>query len=469
MKTMNIRRIMRLLLVASSGTFGLLAGCSEDINNYEKQTAAEASNKVFFSEKYASLAFKAQRSMEGSVTNMDTLVAKLVVNCSAPAENDLKVKMNLDTLLVDVYNGKNETDYIQFNTACIKLNKKELTIKAGNTESTDTLTVSLVKSLDNFSSQRGYILPVRITSASGYDTQVDYSKRISYLTLDVVQENGVGFKEGQNVAMVEGSEDFAAGYDFPLIAYLPSDNDICIELETDNSLVDAFNNENGTGFKTISSSDLDLEGVTLPAGNTEVAARIAYKGDVASLAGSNYLIPVRVKSVSSEGEVKVLLTDVYYLVVNAVSGWTCIDGESQLGVRQEDRSAYKAISENNVFMTGTWESMFRGEQFVKQEPGDVTIDLGKEVRGITGIWIHAANQLMVPKRMDIFYASEKLYENQPLVSIGLGGMEFIRGNPELYVKFVEPIDARYISLNNMAPYANKSFYSFTQFYIYTQN
>lgn len=44
------RRIIRLLLVVALGVSGSLAGCSDDINNYEKELGSEASNKVFFSE-----------------------------------------------------------------------------------------------------------------------------------------------------------------------------------------------------------------------------------------------------------------------------------------------------------------------------------------------------------------------------------------------------------------------------------
>ena len=74
MKNMKLRKIICLLLVTCSSC-SFFAGCTDDINNYEKQTAAEASNKVFISDKYASLAFNAQRTVEGKVANMDTLVA----------------------------------------------------------------------------------------------------------------------------------------------------------------------------------------------------------------------------------------------------------------------------------------------------------------------------------------------------------------------------------------------------------
>ena len=56
MKNMKLRKIICLLLVTCSSC-SFFAGCTDDINNYEKQTAAEASNKVFISDKYASLTF----------------------------------------------------------------------------------------------------------------------------------------------------------------------------------------------------------------------------------------------------------------------------------------------------------------------------------------------------------------------------------------------------------------------------
>ena len=52
MKNMKLRKIICLLLVTCSSC-SFFAGCTDDINNYEKQTAAEASNKVFISDKYA--------------------------------------------------------------------------------------------------------------------------------------------------------------------------------------------------------------------------------------------------------------------------------------------------------------------------------------------------------------------------------------------------------------------------------
>ena len=312
------------------------------------------------------------------------------------------MKVTIDTLLVDVYNKKNETSYHRFASNWIRLNKSTLTIPEGSMESADTLTVALTRPLDGFTSMDGYIMPVRITSASGYDAQVDYSKRVSYLTLDVTQENGVGFEEGKNSVMVAGNESFT-GYDLPLMAYIASDNDINIGLEVDNSLVAAFNSKYGTAFKTLAVSDWELADVALPAGSTTATGHIAYKGETSQFAGDNYLVPIKIKSVTSPGAaepVKTMRTDVYYLVVNSVSGgYTLESDDTAFGVRQTERSGYKALSEEYKFTQGSWESMFEGGFWVLDVPASVTIDLGHEVRNITGIYLRANNSSMSPASM----------------------------------------------------------------------
>lgn len=469
MKKMKLRKIAALLAVVG-GSCSFLAGCTDEINNYEKETPAEATNKVFISEQYASLAFNAQRTVEGEVANMDTLVAKLVVNCTSPAGNELKVKVTIDTLLAEVYNKKNETSYRRFQSSWIRLSKSTLTIPEGSTESSDTLIVSLTRSLNLFTSLDGYIMPVRITSASGYDAQVDYSKRVSYLTLDVTQENGVGFEEGKNSLMVAGNSAFT-GCDLPMMAYIASANDINVALEVDNSLVAAFNSQYGTDFKTLPVGDWELSDVSLPAGTTSATGHITYKGDPSQFAGDNYLVPIKIKSVTSPGAtepVKTMRTDVYYLVVNsAADGYTLEEDDAAFsGAQESDRTAYKALSDEYKFTVGSWESMFEGNMWVLNVPASVTIDLGREVSNITGIYLRANNSTMSPASMDLSYAGEELYETTGL-SVNLGSVQLPSRCEHMYFKFAKPVTARYIGLNNMV--AKSSFYSCKDFYIYTQN
>ena len=63
-------------------------------------------------------------------------------------------------------------------------------------------------------------------------------------------------------------------------------------------------------------------------------------------------------------------------------------------VRQTERSGYKALSEEYKFTQGSWESMFEGGFWVLDVPASVTIDLGYEVRNITGIYLRANNSSM---------------------------------------------------------------------------
>lgn len=469
MKNINLNKFIGLLFIAS-GLCGFFAGCDDDINDNGKTTGAEASNKVYISEKYASLAFDVQRSTEGKVTNMDTLVTKLVVNCTSPAGNDLKVKVALDTLLVDVYNKKNGTSYHKIMSKWIKLDKSTLTIPEGATESSDTLTIALVRSLNSgdFNSTDGYIIPIQIVSASGYDTQVDYDKRISYLTLNVIQENGIGFEKGKNSVMVKGNADFT-GYDLPLMAYLPPADDVNVGLEIDNSLVASFNSKYGTDFKTFPANDLKVPGsITWPAGDVTYTETLSYTGDISSLTG-NYLVPVKIKSVTSAGTspIKALSTDIYYLAINCADGGLSLEADASFGVLQADRSAYKVISpEGTSFQAGNWEGLF-GTGFVTSDKRDVIIDLGREVRNITGISLQAYNASTTwLASFDISYAGEDLYTDLAIGS-SFGSIVVPGGTATGYIKFAKPVTARYIGFNHLVQ--NRfNMYGLKQFYIYTQ-
>lgn len=456
--------------------FGLVAGlgcvwtgCSEDINNYEKTTPAEATNKVFFNEKYAKVVYSAFRNTEGNVTNLDTLVAKLVVSCSEPAGSDLKIKVNVDTLLVSAYNKINETSYRQFTSSWIKVNRSSLTIPEGATES-DTLVVALAQPLNSkgLASTDGYIVPICLTSASGYDAQVDYSKRVSYVALDVTQENGVGFEESSNGKMLTLT-DSQAGCDLPLVSYVPSSKDIDIELEIDNGLVAEFNSTYGTDFKVAPEGAFSVSAVNLAAGTTASIGHVSFIGDASALDGENYLVPVKIKSVSEGGTaVKVLPTDTYYLVVNSANQYTLANA-TDLGTRQDERSGYLAISTipNSAFTQGNWSGMFKSTFWVlaKKYTADVTIDLGKEMANITGICYQANSTSMFPKEFEISYASEALYRNYPTVSCFVGKVTYVKGQAAtLYIKFDKPITARYIKINKLS--AQKSYYTCQNFYIF---
>lgn len=450
--------------------FGWLAcalpSCEEDINNYEKQTEAEASNKVFFNEKYATVEYNAYRTTEGKVTNLDTLVAKLVIGCSEPAGGDLTVKVNIDTLLVEVYNKAKGRNCRQFMSNWIKLNRSSFTIPQGATEASDTLVVSLTKPLDSesLSSTDGYVMPIRINSASGYDTQVDFNRRISYLVLDVTQENGIGFESGNNSVMLSAETGFT-GYDVPFVSYVASNADIDVEMEIDNDLVAEFNSQYGTDFKTISAEDFELPSFKMEAGNTTAKAQILYNGDAAALESTNYMVPVRIKSATEAGaSVKKLQTDTYYILANRAARCTLVQDESLMGVKQTDRSAYSAISSALKFTVGSWSSMFKGQQWVLNVPGSVIVNLGKEVENITGFLLQASGTSMRPAKIDVSYTNENLYKAYPSVSISLGTVKPTAA--KTYVKFDTPITARYIELNNMTYL--KNYYSCTNFYIFTQ-
>ena len=462
-------KLNKIILLSGFMAFtGLWTGCSEDINNYEKTTPAEANNKVFFSEKNVEVVYNAFRDVNGEVTNLDTLVAKLVVNCSEPAASDLKIKVNLDTLMVSAFNKHHETSYRQM-AGYIKVNRNTLTIPEGATESADTLVVALTiplssKELDNTD---GYMVPVSITSASGYDAQVDYDKRISYVTLNVTQENGVGFAEGKTEAAVTAAA-AQAGYEFPIMAFAKSDKDVNIELKVDNGLVADFNSRYHTDFKTLADGTYTLPAVTMTAGTTSCNGSISF-GEGA-LSGGNYLIPIKVNAASEVGNtVKILANDTYYLMVNGATGASLVT-EADLGTKQTDRSAYKIVSSTSglSFNKGSFADMFKDNAdfwvLGKAYTPDIVIDLGAEYKNITGILFEASAKSMLVKELSVSYAGEALYADYPARAVFVGAV--VPTVAASYIKFEQPVTARYITLNHME--AAKTYYTGKNFFIYTQ-
>ena len=470
MKNLKLNKSRYLLLSAVVASCTLFAGCLEDINNYEKTTPSEASNHVFVNDKYATLSFHTTRTADGVVTNMDTLIAKMVVNCTSPAGGDLSVKVNIDSLLVEVYNKKNESSRMKIQGNWLRLNKSTLTIKEGTTES-DTLTIALLRSLDKFADLNGYIMPIRMTSVTGYDVQLDYSKRISYLTLDVTQENGVGFVKGRNSNVVRAS-DLVGGYYFPLVSVIPSDKDVNVELEIANNLIADVNSKCGTDYKTFPTEGLSLADntVTLQAGSTVGSGKMIYAGDLSILASGNYLIPIKVKSVTSNpaGTVKTLKTNVHYLIVDNVNALSLEADESSMGTKQTDRLAYRVTASSEPTVSGSWEGIFKGSKCTTGNRTDLIIDLGREVSNISGVHIQSPNAATCPARIDVGYATESLFTTNSLFSQGYGTI-VTPARKDMYIKFENPVTARIIRLNSVMPPAGTGkTYAIQQFYIYTK-
>ncbi|CDA87704.1 uncharacterized protein BN772_00889 [Bacteroides sp. CAG:754] len=109
---------------------------------------------------------------------------------------------------------------------------------------------------------------------------------------------------------------------------------------------------------------------------------------------------------------------------------------------------------------GEWENMFKGQQLVSQQVQSVTVDLGSEVESITGIYIRAANNLTVPKSMEVTYAAE----NGMNAATSFGTVECV--GPDMYIVFPRPVKARYLGLKDITP--ARGAFSFMNFFVYTK-
>lgn len=450
---------------------GMWTGCTEDINDYVKETPEEATNKVYIPEDFTFIPFEAYHTVEGEVTSMDKLTAKIVVRCTSPAMSRIKVLMAFEQDMIETYNVKNGTNFQNVPyTDDIKFTNRELIIPEGEMESSDTLTVTLESDLRKLTNTKGYIIPIKINKIIGADATMDFSERMSYLTLNVTLENGIGFEEGKNSFMLRENSDFT-GFNLPLTAHSTPMSDATVDFEIDNGLVAEFNQKYGTQFKTLPVSDLSIPSVVWGAGETSCDASLAYKGNASTLESGCYLIPIRIKSVTSEAAIKPLPTDVYYLTVDCVEGVLMnVDDDSELGTKETDRSAYTCIPSENVELMpgmGQWNDLFKDAPIGCDKELGITIDLGKEMKNITGFYFRALNRFYCPAAISVSYVSDRFGELP--INVGLGSVEFgTAANAEFryYFKLEKPIDAHYLKFN-MTP--GQLGWGFWGFNIYTQN
>ncbi|MDR0893397.1 MAG: DUF1735 domain-containing protein [Mediterranea sp.] len=454
----NISITTKIVVGATIGIASLLAGCQTDINDFRKDTPAEATNKVYLKDEYKAFQGQVYRAADGSFSAR--IGAKLVVNCTEPASDDISVKVSVDSILVDAYKSKHpESTYRQMNASWMMLDKKYLTIRKGKMES-DTLSIyANTDPSKAFTSTNGYILPFSIVSASGYDAQVDYDNRVTYFTVDVTQQNGVGFEQGNNTLAAVVDDAFEC--DLPIETYEAVKNEVDVTFAINNTLVDTYNAKYGTSYRPLSESDFSLTNAVIPPGSTAAKGHLVFNGDFSSLSGA-YLIPVTIASVeASEDNALGNKPPISYLIVLTINGAVLESNDANLGVKQTTRTDYKVLSAIDVttganagLANGTWENMFQDQMWVTgAKQLRMQIDLGAEYKNITGFYLQGNNSMMAPKSITV-----------SVDGAGIGAVTTARVQ-KMYVRFKEPRTGRYLTLDMPT---NGTYIACNSFYLYTQ-
>lgn len=137
-----------------------------------------------------SQAFKIVQTPISTISNVDF---KWPAKCSKKASDNIKVKVIVDNSLIADYNEEHGTEFEAMPTEALVLNNMEMTIPAGSMAVSDTAHVQLTDNADvlgTLKSEKGYIIPLRLESAEGGDSQLSTNMlKPTFVTVTVTEDN----------------------------------------------------------------------------------------------------------------------------------------------------------------------------------------------------------------------------------------------------------------------------------------
>ena len=161
------------------------AACDDD-ETYD--VYGDPFNRVYISDN--SKAYKIVQTPISTVSNVDF---KWPAKCSQKASGTIKATVVVDNSLIAAYNEEHGTVFEAMPAEAIVLENAEMTIPAGKMVVADTVHVKLTDDanvLSTLKSEKGYIIPLRLVSAEGPNTQLSTNMVApSFLTVTVTEDN----------------------------------------------------------------------------------------------------------------------------------------------------------------------------------------------------------------------------------------------------------------------------------------
>lgn len=171
------------------GMFALCAigfAACDDEETYD--VYGDSFNRVYIYDN--SKAYKIVQTPISTVSNVDF---KWPAKCSQKASGTIKATVVVDNSLIAAYNEEHGTVFEAMPGEAIVLENAEMTIPAGKMVVADTVRVKLTDDanvLSTLKSEKGYIIPLRLVSAEGPNTQLSTNMVApSFLTVTVTEDN----------------------------------------------------------------------------------------------------------------------------------------------------------------------------------------------------------------------------------------------------------------------------------------
>ncbi|WP_297035747.1 BT_3987 domain-containing protein [Prevotella sp.] len=342
MKIYNILFCGAMLLSAAA-----LTGCSED-ETYD--VYGEKTNRVYVDPTQSNVTectvYKTPIGLCGDA------LANVHVRMQYPAQQAVKVSGAADMSLVAEFNEQNSTEYAALPDAAVKaLEIAPAELEAG--KNTADLQVSLPTDARTSLTESDYVLPIRIANPGGKDDGREIStlddKSMAYLVIHTSDEEIASLTGSKTVDcnIINTPVGVFGGVDSKFTVSLKASvyTDVQLSAEIDNSLIAAYNEENGTSYEALPSdfaSALKVNATTIKPGELSGDVNVTMDSEKAKQLNGSYIIPMHIAMTYSDGTKKVFDEPVYTTIgvketlINSNpsemvgsdgdnSDWTCIE------------------------------------------------------------------------------------------------------------------------------------------------
>ena len=269
--------------------------------------------------------------------------------------SDITVTGSVDTTLVSKYNQANGTSYLSMPDDVLKaLAITPAQIEKGQNAASTNLIVDIPEGVRMSLTGSDYVLPVRLNvEAQGGDRPIAASQDMGYAYMVVHMSTDIAGFSGNttaNTSVVNTPVGTFGGINGTFNVKLNSElgTDVKVSAEVDNSLVSAYNDQNGTAYEALPSSvasALAIEPSTVAAGQTAGTIKVNGDKDLAKdLKGEGYVIPLRLVMTYSDGTVVKGDKAVAYLVLTIKESLINSNPTELLGEPQYDCDGWECIS-----------------------------------------------------------------------------------------------------------------------------
>lgn len=381
MKIYNILFCGAMLLSAAA-----LTGCSED-ETYD--VYGEKTNRVYVDPTQSNVTectvYKTPIGLCGDA------LANVHIRMQYPAQQAVKVSGAADMSLVAEYNEQNSTEYAALPDVAVKA----LEIAPAEMESgknTADLLVSLPTEARTSLTESDYVLPIRISTPGGKDDGREIStlddKSMAYLVIHTSDEDIARMTGSKTVDcnIINTPVGVFGGVDSKFTVSLKASvyTDVQLSAEIDNSLIAAYNEENGTSYEALPSdfaSALKVNATTIKPGELSGDVAVTMDSEKAKQLSGSYIVPMHIAMTYSDGTKKVFDEPVYTTI--GVKETLINDNATSIPGTKGDVKTYSVVSAENLdpeefsgLFSDDWNASWPFLE--KKETAAFTVDLGAE-------------------------------------------------------------------------------------------